>query len=174
MTIKERKKVKQYKKHAEILFSTSNSKSLHLQDKEIQKPDSVKEVITEKGKSSIPKNILEDLGNQLSLFEKNKDFLQKNITVDALAKKMGTNRDYLSKAVNEIKDKNFSQYINELRINYIVEELRNNEKLRKFTISAIADEIGFNNSESFSNAFKKVTGTLPSYYIKRLNKKEIK
>lgn len=174
LTIKERKKVKQYKKHAEILFSTSNSKSLHLQDKEIQKSDSVKEVITEKGKSSIPKNILEDLGNQLSLFEKNKDFLQKNITVDALAKKMGTNRDYLSKAVNEIKDKNFSQYINELRINYIVEELRNNEKLRKFTISAIADEIGFNNSESFSNAFKKVTGTLPSYYIKRLNKKEIK
>lgn len=74
--------------------------------------------------------------------------------------------------MNEIKENNFSQYLNKLRINYIVEELSNNSKLRKHTISAIADDIGYNNSESFSNAFRKVTGTLPSYYIKLLQEKE--
>ena len=43
--------------------------------------------------------------------------------------------------------------------------------MRNHTIAAIADDIGYNNSESFTNAFKKITGTLPSYYIKALNEK---
>ena len=72
-----------------------------------------------------------------------------------MAKDFNSNRDYLSKSVNELKAKNFSQYLNELRINYIVEELSHNEKIRKYTIAAIADSIGYNNSESFSNAFRK-------------------
>jgi len=41
--------------------------------------------------------------------------------------------------------------------------------MRKYTIAAISEEIGFNNSETFTNAFKKITGTLPSYFIKLLN-----
>ena len=46
---------------------------------------------------------------------------------------------------------NFSQYLNELRINYIVEELKTNRIIRKHTIAAIADDLGYNNSESFTN-----------------------
>lgn len=173
--IKNKKRVRQYKKQAEVLlisFKSENSPSIN-DVVTYEKPQTENKTITEKTKSNIPKNVLEDLNNQLSLFEKNKDFLQKNITIDALAKKLGTNRDYLSKAVNEIKGKNFSQYLNELRVGYIVEELKSNEKLRKFTVSAIADETGFNNSESFSNAFKKITGTLPSYYIKLLQSQKV-
>ena len=106
---------------------------------------------------------------KIEQFEKSKSFLTKNITLDSLSKDFDTNRDYLSKLVNEVKGKNFSQYLNELRINYIVEELKSNEKIRKHTIAAIADDIGYNNAESFTNAFKKITGTLPSYYIKALH-----
>lgn len=122
----------------------------------------------ERSKNIIPDDRLQDIRLKLELFESNKDFLQKNITVNSLAKEFETNRDYLSKSVNELKEMNFSQYLNELRIGYIIEELNNNEKIRKYTIAAIADEIGYNNSESFSNAFRKMTGTLPSYYIKLL------
>lgn len=124
--------------------------------------------VLQKPKTTVPNNILVEIKSQLEIFEANKEFLQKNITVDGLAKDLGTNRDYLSKTVNDLKGKNFSQYMNELRINYIIEELKTNKVLRKHTISAIAEDIGFNNSESFSNAFKKITGTLPSYYIKLL------
>ena len=53
----------------------------------------------------------------------------------------------------------------------VVEELKSNNRIRKHTIAAIAEDIGYNNSESFTNAFKKITGTLPSYYIKALNEK---
>ena len=95
-----------------------------------------------------------------------------NLTLDSLAKEFNTNRDYLSKSVNELKGNNFSQYINELRIKYIIEELKMNPKLQKLTIAGIAEEAGFNNSESFTNSFKKLTETLPSYYIKALKQKD--
>lgn len=168
MFTKNRKKVKEYQKQAELLL-TNSLKESSLQITPIHNNDIIEsKSIGEKIRSTIPNNILQELKSKLVLFEVNKDFLHKNITIDGLAKDLGTNRDYLSKSVNELKGKNFSQYLNELRINYIVEELKSNEKLRKYTISAIAEDIGFNNSESFSNAFKKITGTLPSYYIKLL------
>lgn len=170
MFVKNRKKVKEYQKQAKLLLS--NAKELPLQLMPILNEQFIENrSIIEKVKSTVPNNIFHELKIQLELFENTKAFLQKNITIDGLAKDLGTNRDYLSKSVNELKGKNFSQYLNELRILYIVEELKSNEKLRKYTISAIADEVGFNNSESFSNAFKKITGTLPSFYIKLLQEK---
>jgi len=165
--IKNRRRIKDYKKQAELLLEKSKESLLILSvtnndviEKNVFKEEKIKNVISDKK--------LQDIKIRLEEFESEKYFLRKNITVDSLAKYLKTNRDYLSKSVNELKGKNFSQYLNELRINYIIEELNKNEKLRKYTISAIADDIGYNNSESFSNAFRKITGTLPSYYIKLL------
>ncbi len=158
-----RLRIRQYQKQADLLLETSGIQPIpnnKIREQNIS--------IEEKAKSILSDAKLQDLRMKLEQFENNKEFLRKNITSDSLAKNLGTNRDYLSKSVNELKNKNFSQYLNELRINYIIEELKNNKKLRKYTISSIADDIGYNNSESFSNAFKKITGTLPSYYIKSL------
>lgn len=164
--IKNRKRIKEYQKQAELLLAKSKESLviLPMSDNEADKENASKE----RSKNIIPDDRLQDIKLKLEFFESNKDFLQKNITVNSLAKEFETNRDYLSKSVNELKEMNFSQYLNELRIGYIIEELNNNEKIRKYTIAAIADEIGYNNSESFSNAFRKMTGTLPSYYIKLL------
>lgn len=168
LMIRNRKKVELYRKQAGQLLE----KSRLMEASAIQN-----DLKTEKTKEQKPRNILsdeklQDIKAKLEEFEQNKDFLRKNITVDSLAKDFNSNRDYLSKSVNELKAKNFSQYLNELRINYIVEELNHNVKIRKHTIAAIADDIGYNNSESFSNAFRKITGTLPSYYIKLLQKQQ--
>lgn len=102
-------------------------------------------------------------------FEENNAFLNKNLSLNNLAKDFETNRNYLSKSVRKLKGKSFSQYINELRIQYIVRELDTNPNLRRFTIAGIADEAGYNNSESFTNSFKKITNTLPSHYIKSIS-----
>ncbi|RMZ58785.1 hypothetical protein D1632_14465 [Chryseobacterium nematophagum] len=61
----------------------------------------------------MPEDKLQNLKTKLEQFEKSKKFLQKNIHVYSLAKDLGTNRVYLSKSVNELKGKNFSQYLNE-------------------------------------------------------------
>lgn len=176
--VRNRKKIKEYQKQAsQLLEKSMAAEELTIQNNE--KTETVPKVGAndinnkeQKSKNILPDKKLQDIKIKLEEFEKNKGFLRKNITVDSLAKDFGSNRDYLSKSVNELKEKNFSQYLNELRINYIVEELNHNEKIRKHTIAAIADDIGYNNSESFSNAFRKITGTLPSYYIKLLQKQE--
>ena len=118
--------------------------------------------------TSIPNETIELIIKELEKFENNKLFLKKELSLNSLAKSMNTNSTYLSEVINTYKNKNFSTYLNELRIKYIVKELKMNPKLQKLTIAGIAEEAGFNNSESFTNSFKKITGTLPSYYIKAL------
>lgn len=165
--IKNNKKIKYYQQQAVLL--TINPEPIIIEKKssivDKEAPEKIKKEIS---KITLSEEILNSLNMKFKHFEESKDFLNRNLTLDSLSKKFNTNRDYLSKSVNELKGKNFSQYINELRIKYIVEELKRNPKLQKLTIAGIAEEAGFNNSESFTNSFKKVTGTLPSYYIKAL------
>ncbi|WP_330745282.1 helix-turn-helix domain-containing protein [Chryseobacterium sp. CP-77] len=172
---KNRKKIKEYEKQAKVLSEKPLSTPVLEKEQKNETPITDNPSITIERKEKATKSDLSSnpkfkiLIDKIEQFEKTNSFLNKNITLDSLSKEFDTNRDYLSKLVNELKGKNFSQYLNELRINYIVEELKSNEKIRKHTIAAIADDIGYNNAESFTNAFKKITGTLPSYYIKALN-----
>lgn len=167
--IRNKRKIEVYKRQAEYLLEKSKLDNTLIIQNEVEATDNIKK---QKSKNVLSEKKLKDIKAKLERFEQNKDFLQKNITVDSLAKEFNSNRDYLSKSVNELKMKNFSQYLNELRINYIIDELNTNVKIRKHTIAAIADDIGYNNSESFSNAFRKITGTLPSYYIKLLEEQQ--
>ncbi|WP_027394097.1 helix-turn-helix domain-containing protein [Aquimarina latercula] len=120
----------------------------------------------------ISQTVIDDILIQLDQFEANKEFLNSKIQTALLAKRFNTNSRYLSKVINTNKKMSFSNYINELRINYVVNELKNNVKLRNYTIDALAKEIGFNNRESFSKAFFKKTGIYPSYFIKEIEIKE--
>jgi YesN/AraC family two-component response regulator len=130
--------------------------------------------------SNTPKLLLDDIDettitkilHQLDQFEKKKGFLQKDITLAILAKKCSTNTKYLPKIIHLHKDKSFVNYINNLRIIYILKELRENTILQKYTIKTISEEAGFNTAESFARAFKNKTGIRPSYYIRNLKKKE--
>ncbi|UZT98909.1 AraC family transcriptional regulator [Chryseobacterium fluminis] len=167
-----KKRIKEYQRQADLLIKKSRSSAPA--SIPLTKSEKLQVSPEEKSKGLLSDDKLLDLKTKLEQFEKAKKFLRKNITIDSLAKDLGTNRYYLSKSVNELKGKNFSQYLNELRINYIVQELKNDEKLIKHTILSIANDIGYNTSESFANAFKKITGTLPSYYIKSLQEQRKK
>ena len=106
----------------------------------------------------------------LKEFEKNKHYIENNLTLTSLSKEMNTNPRYLSLIINHFFEKNFTSYINSLRINYSIEKLKNERKFRNYTIKAIANDCGFNSSESFSSAFYKETGLKPSYFIKNLKR----
>ncbi len=120
--------------------------------------------------TQIPPEIIENILKGLNAFEEKKEFLEKNITMRDIAKHLNTNSSYLSKVVNSYKNKNFTSYLNELRIQHAVKELTQNKELRLYTIEAIADTMGYNNGESFASAFRKITGIYPSYFIKQLQK----
>lgn len=106
--------------------------------------------------------------NKLSEFERKKGFVNP-VTLASLSKKLKTNSTYLSKTINVSYSKNFSQYLTDLRINAALDELNKNEVFRRYTIKAIAKEVGFGSSEAFSKSFFKKTGAYPSMYIKQLS-----
>lgn len=169
LQIKNRKKIKLYRFKADLL-----TENVNIKEDISEKKDSVS-LIQKNEKSKLlilSDNKIKELRLKLEEFESSKRFLDKTINLDSLSKDLNTNRAYLSKLVNELKGQNFSQYLNELKIQHIVKQLKVNKSLQKFTIAAIADEAGYNNVESFTNAFKKITGTLPSYFIKALKEKE--
>lgn len=138
------------------------------------KKSSLKKIKTiEKQELLIPKEIIEHILYDLEKFEEKKGYTNSNLTLNDFAIKLKTNSNYLSKIINHYKNKNFSNYLKDLRIAYAIEILDKNERIRKYTIKAIANEVGFNTAESFANAFYKKTGFKPSYYIKELNKRKI-
>lgn len=126
--------------------------------------------INSENRINIPNEIVENILSSLNHFEKKNEFTSNEINLNDLSKKLNTNSNYLSKIINYYKKTSFSNYINQLRIEYIIEQLKTNPTYRKYTIKAISEEVGFNNSESFSKAFYKSKGIKPSYFIKELEK----
>jgi len=150
-------KHQKFKKNYNLLIDKTKEQT----KKEKEKPQTI-ENISEENVSLII--------DGLSSFEEKLDFLTNGLTLKKVALALNTNTTYLSKVINFYKDKNFSSYLNDLRINYILEILPTNSKMQNYTIQALAKEIGYNNSESFSSAFYKRTGIKPSFYIKQLKK----
>jgi len=113
-------------------------------------------------------DIVHKIEKGLSEFISEKQYLSKNVSVNSLAKKMRSNSKYLSQYLNHYEKKKFTDYVNDLRIDYAVGELRGDKKFRQYTIKAISETVGFSNPVSFSQAFFKKTGIKPSYFIKKL------
>lgn len=114
--------------------------------------------------------IIEKLLLDLDDFETNEGYLDSNLSLTKLSKTINSNTKYLSKIINEYKGVKFSDYINGLRIESALKRLKKEQRFRNYTIRAIAQESGFNQAESFANAFYKKTKVKPSYFIKELNK----
>jgi len=105
---------------------------------------------------------------KLSFFENSGRFLRKDLTIGMLSGQLNTNSKYLSEIINKNKSQNFSNYINSLRINYIIHKLYNEPKYREYKISYLAEECGFASPQVFVLAFKKINGVTPSYFIDSL------
>ncbi|WFB69765.1 helix-turn-helix domain-containing protein [Chryseobacterium sp. WX] len=173
---KYKKSEKNYKKIAQDLIQSVNeNKSEKNRDPEIKNEISavpVQTVSTENVEDKISRTISEDIAQtilkELEIFENNDQFLNKGITLGSLAKKIKTNSKYLSEIINTYKGKNFATYLNDLRIDYAISRLANDKKFRSYKIPFIAEELGYNNEQAFTLAFKKRTGTPLSIYLKEI------
>lgn len=114
--------------------------------------------------------IIDEILENLQKFEDSNGYLKQGVNLKDLAKSMNTNANYLSKVVNYFKKESFINYLNGLRINYSITQLKSNHKFRHYTIKAIASEVGFSNTQSFSKAFLNKTGIKPSYFIRQIEK----
>lgn len=120
----------------------------------------------------VPEDLYLSIILNLKQFEEQKQFLKIGISLNTLAKKLKTNTSYLSKVINTNKNKNFANYLNDLRIDYAVLQLAEDKKLCTYKIASIAAEMGYKNEQTFSLAFKRKIGTTVSAYIKAIDSKE--
>lgn len=116
---------------------------------------------------------VKEIIDRLEKLEDQEYFLKSNCNLTSIAKKTKTNVTYLSQIINNYKGKNFTDYINDLRIEYVLKRLKNDKKFRSFSIKGIATELGYKSDDSFVKHFKNKTELNPSYYIKELNKMEM-
>lgn len=99
------------------------------------------------------------------VIDKNEIHKDRGLTLEKLAKKINTNRTYLSDAINSHYQKTFSQWINELRVLESKKMLASSD-FDHYSIEGIAKEVGFASISTFNANFKKITGLTPSYFRK--------
>lgn len=127
-----------------------------------------KKVTKKKVEFNIEDKKVEAILVRLDKLEQSLFYLNSNCTLQTISKKVKTNTTYLSKIISTYKQKKFYEYINELRIEYVLKRLKEDSKFRNYSIKHIAEEIGYKSTNSFTKYFKAHTKLYPSYYIKNL------
>ncbi|VXB41606.1 Histidine kinase [Flavobacterium sp. 9AF] len=135
-----------------------------------------KEILTYHDQEAVSSNMTinideqkeKEILNSLKNIEDKLIFLNQDFTLQYVAKKIKTNTTYLSYIVNKNFSKTFSEYANELKINYVVNEMITNSKYRKYSTQAIAESVGYKNATSFTRSFSKKTGLSPVQFAKKL------
>ncbi len=95
-------------------------------------------------------------------------YLKSDFSLQSAAKKIKTNTTYLSHVVNKNYSKSFSEYSNELKVNYVIRQLMENMTYRKYSTQAMAESVGYKSAISFTKSFKKRTGVTPVQFLRSI------
>lgn len=114
---------------------------------------------------------VENILKQLETFEKEEKFLDPQISQKTLSEELGTNSTYFSKIINTYKGKNFTLYINDLRLDYIIDRLKNDVKYINLDVKELAAIAGFSSTDNFSDNFRRKFDLKPSVFIKMMKEK---
>ena len=100
-----------------------------------------------------------------TLMEDERVYLDPDLTLKKLARRLNIHSNHLSRIINEQHGMSFNTYINRRRIAEAQKRLADPE-LRDKSILDIMYEVGFYSKSTFNTAFRKFTGTSPSTYRK--------
>ncbi len=130
----------------------------------------INSVSIEEDNSQKKKELKIDTNNEyykslILLFEKEQLFLEPDLSLEVLSNKLGISKSYLSAIINQTTNKNFYNFINSYRLDFLISLFKEN-KNKDFTILALAFEAGFNSKSTFQAFFKKQTGQTPTQFIK--------
>ena len=134
--------------------SSSISKSTHILNQESYKNSGLN--------NDAAKQILNNL---LKYMEKEKPFLDENLSLSKLSQLLDITPNQLSQVINQKTNSNFFNFINNYRVELVKSKLKNPSYAR-YTILAIAFECGFRSKASFNKIFKQQVGKTPSQYQK--------
>jgi YesN/AraC family two-component response regulator len=96
--------------------------------------------------------------------EKEKPYLDPNLTLKCTADHLHTNTKYLSQVVNHLSNHNFQYFINTFRVSEAKHKLLSSE-YQHLTLYGIALQCGFKNKSTFYKVFKEITNLTPREFI---------
>lgn len=117
------------------------------------------EILSEKRRSDAERII------EKAVFYLEDNFSNPNLTLNEVASYIHLSPTYFSTLFRQIKDVNFSDYLETLRINKAIEFFKTTE----LKIYEVAYRVGYNSPQYFSICFKKITGNTPSEF--KINQK---
>lgn len=108
-----------------------------------------------------------DEPNHMALAEKIREktvsekwFLESQISIRDVARRLGTNESYISRALNQEIGQSFNQFINTLRVDHAKSLIR----VGSLSMIEVALDSGFNSKATFNRVFRAIAGQTPSAF----------
>ncbi|HZW77925.1 MAG TPA: helix-turn-helix domain-containing protein [Flavobacteriaceae bacterium] len=123
-------------------------------------------------KEYMSEEAMDAIAGRLRELEKDQFYLDRNLSLASVAAEVGVNHRYLSHTIHNKFGKDFTTYINDLRIDYIIDFLKSDARHLNYKISYLAEISGFSSHNRFSIIFKKSKGMSPSELIQQLQEEQ--
>lgn len=105
----------------------------------------------------------------LAHMEREKPYLEPQLTLSDLAEQLDLPAHYLSQLVNERLNVSFLDFVNGYRV-ATARELLSDAQYDHYSLVGVGFEAGFNSKTAFYSAFKRVTSSTPGSFRKSLKK----
>ncbi len=92
-------------------------------------------------------------------------YLDSQLTLTRLAEIVGISTHHLSEVLNQHQGKNFYQFVNEYRINFVCQRLKHEQETKIIDLAMMA---GFSSKSTFNAVFKQLMNKTPSQYRRSL------
>ncbi len=112
---------------------------------------------------SAPPELIDGKAKLLLLMNTEKPYLEPELSLADLARRMQTSPAALSQLINAGIGKNFNDFVNEYRVDEFKQQVRDLSK-NHLSFLGIALGCGFNSKATFNRAFRKSTGQSPREY----------
>ena len=144
-----------YKKEAPFISTPTSFSGIELQD----------------GEDPVSSSAVRTKEDQLfqkidSFFRQEKPFLDPDLSLNHLERQFGISGRYMSEAIKEMTGMNFSNYVNQARVDYFTDHFVYQDHALEKKVDEIAFDIGFKNGTTFHQFFRKVKGCTPKEFIR--------
>lgn len=127
--------------------------------------------LLEDGGGILNESVVDDariLRKIMDLFEEEKLYMNFDVKIGEVARRIGTNKTYLSRALNTRVSKNFCQFVNHYRIREVCLLYLENPAQE---MRLLSEQCGFSSQSNFSIVFKYNTGYTPGDWCRLVRSK---
>lgn len=105
--------------------------------------------------------------NIIHVMEYSPEIYDENFSEPRLAELIEAKQNYVSQAINQQKDWNFSSLVTHYRIREACRRMNDTTNYGNFTVEGIGQSVGYSSRSHFVKLFKRQTGLTPSDYMKQ-------